>query len=140
MGPSEQKYPYTPTTEYGGGGGSGYFPTPLHTEMGQYQQHAGWQMFKQDPYVSVNQTDPITPMATYDDVYNYGGLTPSSAGPREADTPISTVDQRSPSSPLRYSGGQAEGMGLLSSPERAATQQQREISRKPVANKVQGSP
>ena len=75
----------------------------------------------------------MTPAATYDGVYDYSVFTPGSE-PRETGTPTVT-----PGGTSRYSGGQAEGLGLLSSPERAAMHR-REVSRKPVANMAPGGP
>lgn len=121
VAPSEhtwQTSTYAPTTEYGGG----YFPTS-NMEMGQ---DAGWQMFKQEPFVSLNETEAVTPAVTYGEVHNHGVVTPSS-GAKEEHTPA--VLQRNPS---RYSGGQADGLGLLQSSERLVMQR-REVSRKPVA-------
>lgn len=109
---------YTPTTQYGGG----YFPTS-NREMGE---HADWQIFKKEPFVSVDETEAVTPATTYGEVYNHGGVTPSLEA---SETSIPAVPQTDRS---RYSGGQAEGLGLLQSPERSLMQR-REISRKPVA-------
>jgi hypothetical protein len=117
VAPSEQTWQtsmYAPTTEYGGG----YFPTST-TEM---RQDAGWQMFKKEPFVSMNETEAVT----YGEVYNYGVVTPNS-GALDANSPA--VPQRNHS---RYNGEQAEGLGLLQSPE-IPIMQRREISRKPVA-------
>ena len=108
---------YTPTTEYGGG----YLPT-LGTEMGQ---HAGWQMFKNEPFVNVDETETVTPATTYSDFYDYGVVTTSS-GTRETNIPAV-----SPRNQPRYKGEQVEGLGLLQSPERPVFER-REISRKPV--------
>jgi hypothetical protein len=121
VAPSEQIWQtsmYAPTTEYGGG----YFPTST-MEMGQ---DASWQMFKKEPFVSMDETKAVTPAATYDEIYNYGGAIPSSGA---VETNLTAAPQRNRS---RYNGQQAEGIGLLQSPERPVMQR-REISRKPVA-------
>ena len=121
VAPSEQTWQastYAPTTEYGGG----YFPTS-NTQMGE---HAGWQMFAKEPFVSMNETDAMTPGSTYDDGYNHGVVSPISG---TGETTYSTVSQRNPPA---YSGEQEDGLGLLHSPDTPGMQR-REISRKPVA-------
>jgi hypothetical protein len=98
------------------------FPTS-NTEMGQL---VDLQMFKQEPLMSVDETEAVTPAATYGEVYNCGVATPGS-GARETNIPaLPQID------PSRYKEGQAEGLGLLQSPDRPVMQN-REVSRKPVA-------
>lgn len=89
-------------------------------------QHAGWEMFKKEHFVGIDDTEPLTPPATYAEVYNHGVVRPSS-GARETTIPAESQRNRS-----RYNGEQAEGLGLLQSPEKPAMQR-REILRKPVA-------
>ena len=121
VAPNEQTWQastYAPTTEYGGG----YFPTS-NTEMGE---HAGWQMFAKEPFVSMAETNAMTPGSTYDDEYDHGVVSPISG---TGETTYSTVPSMNRSS---YRGEPGEGLGLLQIPE-TPVMQSRQISRKPVA-------
>jgi hypothetical protein len=116
--------PSTPawqTTAHDGG-----FLPSSNTEAQQQFAHQGWQMAKEEPFVTTNEA--VTPAPTYISIGdNYGIPTPG-AGETDA------IRDNTGSQPAKYEGvraGQAEGLGLLQGEGRLVVRR-KEVSRKSV--------